>query len=108
MNARKLIYALLVGCVIGLMPTLFLQYPIDIESLFLRNVLSSLLLPGLIVSMVFSGWNGHTASLLIICLANFAFYTFLIYFILTGWAKFRAKSRGLPDGPAQGHSASPK
>jgi hypothetical protein len=104
MKVRRLIYAFPIGCAIGLMPFLLLEYPIDVESDFLRNVLSALMLPGLIVSMLFSGWNGHTASLLVICLANSAFYTFLFYLILKGWAKLRAKTRGGPEVPAQGHS----
>lgn len=101
-RASRLVASLVTGSAFAFLTMLMtssLPYnlPSRIGFEFLGFVITILLFPGMLISIVTSG-NIHIFSLWVAALGNFAFYFGVAYLVLASLAKRRAKRRDLSRG----------
>jgi hypothetical protein len=93
-QSHRLVFAILVGCVIGsLFPTanhISARSPIAMP--WLGELLLIISLPGMVFAIAIAG-NVHDFSMWAAALGNTAFYSVLVYFILTKRARRRLNRR---------------
>ena len=105
---KRLLLALLIGCVLASVPVTAFKIPSDAGlSHLLKNGADALLFPGYVVALALSLGRFHDVRFGLIVLANIAIYAGLAYLALTLWAKFRAKFGGPFRNSASGPSTPP-
>jgi len=102
---KRLLLALLIGCVLTFLPIAAFKIPSDAGlSHLLKNVADALLFPGYVVALALSLGRFHDIRFGLIVFVNIAIYAGLAYFALTLRAKFKAKlarpSRNSITGPS--------
>ena len=91
---KRVFYSLAAGCVSAFSTLLLMQFPVlsSITVLaWFKRLFSVLLLPGFLVGYGVSG-NVHVASPWLVTLANFVFYSGLVYLVLMVSHKLKARS----------------
>lgn len=102
---KRLLLALLIGCVLTFVPVTALKMPSEAGLLHvLKNGADALLFPGYIVALGLSLGRFHDIRFGVVVFANIAIYAGLAYLTLTLLTKFKSKLGGRSQNSAGGPS----
>ena len=89
---RRFVWALLVGCVLSLLPIAILKLPSDSGMVgSLKWGVTNLMIPGTLVGLMVAGGRMDDINPWLSDFANMVFYFGLAYLLLTVWAKFKTR-----------------
>jgi hypothetical protein len=88
---RRLIFACIIGCPIGVISVEALNKPFKSDALgWMASLIAA---PGMIIGIAFSRGNVHTVSLGVASIANAIVYAAIAYWFLTFWERRSSKRR---------------
>ena len=93
MNIKRLLFALLLGCILTFTPVWILKLPSDAGFVgSLKWAGSYMAVPGTFVGFITSGGNIDDVNFVVADVANLVFYMALVYLLLSLWARRRDKA----------------
>jgi hypothetical protein len=100
---RRLFLALIIGCVLSILPIAILKLPTDSGMVgSLKWGITNLMVPGGFVGLIASGGRIDDIDPWVSGFANFLFYFAIAYLSLTAWGRLKPKSGELPRISANG------
>lgn len=99
---QRLIAASIIGGLIGTLPQIVAAIPVVSYHIGeWQKIINYLLIPGVLVGLLLTGWNGHDVNFAVVLIGSGVFYASCAYGLLCLFAKVFASDVGGPDAKNQ-------